>query len=272
MILERNVRLFLHRTDDASSGSRIRQQIVGVGKQELIPWHRRSLHDVLNRQAVGQFARTVYLNPIIEDKNTYRCLPVQRPMYQRVDRELNQCCDRNLQFAQRIEFRLHLYIAQISREEIHDGVVLMQQTALHIFVPYLVAKRGAAHRVAHIADALRRVGRQPSLRIFAKQQHGGHRHLAVGTNKAQVAQQPLYRHTAYHHVNHLLQCVVAQVHFADTALLHRDRETVQQILLYHLLVQVFQREVVHGSFVRRKTATLAHHLCQFCIVKHAPLV
>ena len=76
MIFKRHVRLLFHRTNDTSTCTSIWQQVVGIGKQKLISWHRRTLHDILHRQAIRQFARTMYLHPVIEDKDAYGRLPV----------------------------------------------------------------------------------------------------------------------------------------------------------------------------------------------------
>ena len=193
-------------------------------------------------------------------------------MYQRIHGELNQRGVWNFQFTQRVELRFHLYVAQIPRKEIHDGVVLMQQTTLHILVSHLIAKHGAAHRIAHITDTLGSIGRQPSLRILTKQQHSGNCHLAVRTNKAQVPQQTFQTDATHHKVSHLFYRKIAQVHLAYAALLHHNCETIQQILLQHLLVHILDAEILNSCLVWCETATLAHHLSQLGIVKHLSFI
>ena len=76
MIFKRHVRLLFHRTNDTSTCTSIWQQVVGIGKQELVSWHRRTLHDILHGQAIRQFAWTMYLDPVIKDKDAYGRFPV----------------------------------------------------------------------------------------------------------------------------------------------------------------------------------------------------
>ena len=148
----------------------------------------------------------------------------------------------------------------------------MQQTTLHILVSHFIAKHGATNGVTHIADTLGGIGRQPSLGVLAKQQHSSNCHFTIRTDKAQIPKQTFQTDATHYKVSHLFYRKVTQIHLAHTALLHHDCETIQQILLQHLLVHILDAEILYSRLVRCKTTTLTHHFSQLGIVKHLSFI
>ena len=147
-VLESHVGFVFHRPENTTAGTRVGQQKVGVGEEELVARHRRAAHDVVHRQTIGQLAWTVDLHSVVEYEDANRSFPVQRTVDQGINGELDEGRIGYLQLAQRIELWLHLHIAQIASEEGHNGVELMQQTAFHICVAHLVAKHSTTNGIA----------------------------------------------------------------------------------------------------------------------------
>ena len=189
VILELHLQSIFQGTLDTRSCSRIRQKVDGVAEKEIITGHGGAIGYVFHLQAVGQDARTMYLHAIIKNEDTDGGILVQGAVDKCIDHKLNQTTVRNFKFAQRIKFFLNLYVSKIAGEESHDGFKLAQQVSLHIRIVHFVPKLLAAYMVPDKTDAFGRHDRQPTLGVFAKQQHGGYGHTSVRTDKAQVAHQ-----------------------------------------------------------------------------------
>lgn len=82
LILERHLKALFQGSQNAATCTSIGQKVVGVGKQELIAWHRGPFNNVVHRQAVGQLSWAMNLHPVIKDENTDGSLPIERTVYQ----------------------------------------------------------------------------------------------------------------------------------------------------------------------------------------------
>ena len=189
-----------------------------------------------------------------------------------VDHKLNQAAIRNFEPAQRIKFFLYLYAFKIAGEESHDGFKLMQQVSLHICVVHFVTELIAAYMVSDKTDAFGRHDRQPTLGVFAEQQHGGYGHTSVRTDKAQVAHQFVQVMSLGNGIGDVVKGSLTESVAHQTFLLQYDGEAVLQEYFEGIFIQVVQCSIFHHRFVRGETAAFGHHLRQFGIVKHLALV
>ena len=82
LVLKHHIKALFQCSQYAAASTRIRQEVVGIGEQELIARHGSALHDVVHRQAVGQLSWAVNLHPVVKDENTDGSLPIERTVYQ----------------------------------------------------------------------------------------------------------------------------------------------------------------------------------------------
>ena len=244
----------------------------GVLEEEGVARHRRSSQYVVHGEAVGQFARTVQLHAIVEDEDTYGCFPVERAVNEGIDHELYECDIGYLQLARAVELPLHLHRAQVASQECHDGVILVQQIALHLVVRHLVDEHISSHEIAIKVYALGSEDRHPSLRILSEEQHCRHSHLPVWPYQVQVAQEFLGCEPFAHQAHHLFERLESHVLFVDAPLGDSRLKAVEQEQFQRLFVEVVDGSVAHGRLVGVEAAALGHHLRELSIVEYLPFV
>ena len=173
----------------ACACSCIRQKVNGIAEKEIVAGHGCAIGNVFHLQTIRQYARTMYLNAVVKDEDTNGRIPIEWTVDKGVDHKLNQTAVWNFKFAQWIKLFLHLYVSKITGKERHDGFKLMQQIALHVGVIHFVTELLAAYIISYKTDTFGRHHRQPTLGVFAKQQHGCYRQVSVRADKAQIAHQ-----------------------------------------------------------------------------------
>ena len=148
----------------------------------------------------------------------------------------------------------------------------MQQIALHVCIIYFVTELLATYIISYKTDTFGRHHRQPTLGVFAKQQHGGYRQISVRANKAQIAHQFVQVMSLGNGIGDVVKRRFTESIADQTFFLQYDGETVLQKYFEGVFIQIVQSCISYHRFIWSKAAAFGHHLGQFCIVKDLALV
>ena len=148
----------------------------------------------------------------------------------------------------------------------------MQQIALHVCIIYFVTELLATYIISYKTDTFGRHHRQPTLGVFAKQQHGGYRQISVRADKAQIAHQFVQVMSLGNGIGDGVKRCFTESIADQTFFLQYDGETVLQKYFEGVFIQIVQSCISYHRFIWGKAAAFGHHLGQFCIVKDLALV